>query len=47
MNKYKVAYISGDSKNINYTLQNTIEEINRKQGVITQIVQSQSTNPQG
>ena len=47
MYRYKVAYISGDSRTIGTTLKNTIEDINMKRGDIVEIVQSQSTSPNG
>jgi hypothetical protein len=47
MNKYKVAYITGDSNNISFTLESTIQNINSRQGEIKEIVQSQSTHPGG
>lgn len=47
MNTYKVAYISGESNNVAYSLEQTIQDINRKNGEIKEIVQSQSTNPIG
>lgn len=47
MNRYKVAYITGESNNIAYTLEETIRSINNRQGQIQQIVQSQSLNVAG
>ncbi|MDR6461906.1 hypothetical protein J2783_000389 [Chryseobacterium sediminis] len=44
---YKVAYITGDSNSVSSTLQSTINHINLMKGVIQNIVQSQSTSPQG
>lgn len=47
MNRYTVAYISGDSSSIAYVLKETIENINDKNGEIKEIVQSQSTSQGG
>lgn len=44
---YKVAYITGNNSQISYSLKSAIDEINLKRGVIKEIVQSQSTSPQG
>ena len=44
---YKVAYVSGSNQDIAYLLRQTINDINLIRGRITQIVQSQSTQPSG
>jgi hypothetical protein len=47
MDKYKVAYISGENNNVAFSLEQTIQGINNRNGEIKEIVQSQSTNPNG
>lgn len=47
MKGYKVAYINGDASNVAYSLEQTIRDINSRNGEIKQIVQSQSTNALG
>ncbi|MDN3673471.1 hypothetical protein QWY99_10440 [Flavobacterium branchiarum] len=47
MNKYKVAYISGESSKVSFSLEQTIENINNRNGEIKEIVQSQSMSSTG
>ena len=47
MNAYKVAYITGEASNVAYSLEQTISDINNRNGEIKEIVQSQSTNSVG
>jgi hypothetical protein len=47
MRGYKVAYISGEASNVAYSLEQTISDINSRNGEIKKIVQSQSTNSLG
>ena len=47
MKGYKVAYINGEASNVAYSLEQTIKDINSRNGEIKQIVQSQSTNSLG
>ena len=44
---YKISYVSGDNFSIGKALNQTIDEINRLDGTIKHIVQSQSTNANG
>lgn len=44
---YKVAYISGSNSDISKHLQAMIESINREGGTVEQLVQSQSSIPNG
>lgn len=47
MSTYKVAYITGEANNVAYSLEQTIRDINNRNGEIKEIVQSQSTNSVG
>lgn len=44
---YKVAYVSGNSQDIGRVLRQSINDINRANGEIVEVVQSQSTHSTG